>query len=149
MDKEKFMWKKMVFQMMIWTIVTINFSSCVSTKINSSGKTTVLEGTWENGAFILSIKETNYLSLYNGEVYGAGQIIYDGKYFILASTHAWKDNDWIPFIETIKGECVVKGNVIIISNVEGRYVAFNGEWKKTENLNIIWESQETSGFEQL
>jgi hypothetical protein len=98
--------------------------------------TAVLEGTWENAAFKLVIQGTNYVSLRNDEFYGTGQLSYDGKYFILASTHAWRDGGWIPFEETIRGECTVRGNTLVISKVEGRYGAFNGAWERTEDIHI-------------
>jgi hypothetical protein len=65
-----------------------------------------------------------------------GQITYDGKHFILASTHAWRDNEWHQFVETINGECIVDGNVLTITNVEGRYNMFNGIWKKKKNIDL-------------
>ena len=34
----------------------------------------------------------------------------------------------------INGECVVDGDVLTITNVEGRYNMFNGVWKKNVNL---------------
>jgi hypothetical protein len=118
------------------TMAAACFTGCSSTGKNPSGMTSLLEGTWKNDAFKLVIKETSYLSLLNDKLYGMGQISYDGKYFILASTHAWRDDAWVPFEEIIKGECGVGGNILTISNVEGRYSAFNGAWEKIENINL-------------
>jgi hypothetical protein len=130
------MWKKISFTIIFCTMAAACFTGCSSTGTNPSGVTTVLEGTWKNNAFTLVVRGPNYLSLLNDKLYGMGQITYDGKYFILASTYAWRDDVWIPFEEIIKGECSVNGNVLTISNVEGRYSAFNGAWEKTEDINI-------------
>jgi hypothetical protein len=111
-------------------------AGCASVKIDSHGRTKILEGTWVNNNFTLVIKGNYYISLNNNVLYGRGQITYDGEHFILASTHAWRDNEWHSFVETINGDCIVDGDVLIITNVEGRYGMFNGAWKKVKDINL-------------
>jgi hypothetical protein len=136
--KEYDMWKRTFYKIMIYTIfcLGLNLVGCVSVKDDPNGKTTILEGSWENNNFKLVVKGNYYISLYNNILYGRGQITFDGKHFILASTHAWKDNQWNEFVETINGECVVDGNILTIKNVEGRYNLFNGEWRKIKDIDI-------------
>ena len=94
-------------------------------------KKTKYEGKWENKEFRVKIKGNKYVSFYNGFRYGKGTIEFDNGNFILTSTHArWKFFLWIPFVEEVKGKYTfTKNDEIIISNIEGRYIDFNGIWK--------------------
>ena len=93
-------------------------------------KNTKLNGTWENGGFRLVINGDKYVSLYNGFRYGKGTILYDNENFTLTSTHAhWMFFLWQRFVETVNGKYIFTNNEIIVSNIEGRYSAFNGIWK--------------------
>jgi hypothetical protein len=112
----------------------IGLIGCVSSRDHRGTK--ILEGTWENNNFVLVIKEHYYVSLHNNILYGMGQITYDGKHFILASTHAWKENEWHPFVETINGDCAANKDALTITNVEGRYSLFNGTWKKKSDIKL-------------
>jgi hypothetical protein len=103
-------------------------------------KNTRLDGTWENGAFKLTIKRDKYVSFYNGFRYGKGTIMYDNENFTLASTHAY----WLfflqqPFVETVSGKYIFVDNATTVSNIEGRYNAQNGIWRcrKTRKIMII------------
>jgi hypothetical protein len=129
--------KKMPYGLMagLFIIVGINIS-CVSNKNVSAGTTSLLKGSWENGDFRLVIDENYYVSLYKDYLYGAGTITYDGIFFTLASTHAWQNYEWVEVIETISGNCIVNDGGIIISNVTGRYEAFNGNWKKIKDMDL-------------
>ena len=97
-------------------------------------KNTKLNGTWENGFFRLIIKGDRYVSLYNGFRYGKGTIIYDSENFTLTSTHAhWMFFLWQSFVETVIGKYIFTNDEIIISDIEGRYNAQNGTWKRGKN----------------
>lgn len=89
-----------------------------------------LDGFWINDLFKVKIKRNTYVSYYNGKQYGKGIIIYDNKYFILASTHARTLLFWKKFVEIIKGNFVMKKSGLYISNIDGRYSELNGIWVK-------------------
>jgi hypothetical protein len=130
----------------LFIIVGINIS-CVSDKNVSVGTTNILKGSWENGDFRLVIDGNYYISLYKDYLYGAGTITYDGIFFTLASTHAWRNYGWVEIIETINGNCIVENNDIIISNVVGRYEAFNGNWKKIKDMDLREYTKKPSAAE--
>jgi hypothetical protein len=130
----------------LFIIVGINIS-CVSNKDISAGTTSLLEGSWENSDFRLVINGNNYISLYKDYLYGAGTITYDGIFFTLASKHAWRNYEWVEIIETINGNCTVNGNDIIISNVVGRYEAFNGNWKRIKDMDLREYTKKPSAAE--
>jgi hypothetical protein len=91
----------------------------------------ILDGTWENGSFKLTIKGNTYVSYYNGFRYGKGTIEYDNENVTLTSTHAhWFLFIWQPFVERVKGKYILADGKLIVSNVEGRYCAQNGKWIK-------------------
>ncbi len=114
----------------------LTMTACVSTENTSMSNISMLEGSWENNLFKLIIKEHYYISLNDNAFYGRGIITYDGSFFTMASTHAWRNNNWVEFTEAINGKCSVDGNVLIISDIAGRYSMFNGTWNKIEDINL-------------
>ncbi|GHV86642.1 hypothetical protein AGMMS50230_22500 [Spirochaetia bacterium] len=91
----------------------------------------ILDGTWVNGSFKLTIKGNTYVSYYNDSPYGKGTINYDNENVTLISTHAhWFLFIWQPFVESVKGKYILANGELILSNVEGRYCAQNGRWVK-------------------
>jgi hypothetical protein len=92
--------------------------------MDKSGK---LDGTWGNGVFKLVIKRNKYKSLSGGSLYGKGRISYDNGVFTLTSTHARRLLFWTPFVEEVKGNYILAGNEITVSNIEGRYERYNGK----------------------
>jgi hypothetical protein len=130
----------------LFIIIGINIS-CVSNKNVSIGTTSLLKGSWENGDFRLVVDGNYYTSLYKDYLYGTGTITYDGIFFTLASTHAWRNYEWVKIIETITGNCIINDNEIIISNVVGRYEAFNGNWKKIKDMDLREYTKKPSAAE--
>jgi len=100
---------------------------------------TRLNGTWENGAFRVTIKGDKHVSFYNGHRYGRGTIIYDDENFTLTSTHAYWFFLRLRFVETVSGMYILAANETTVSNIEGRYNTQNGIWKcrKTQKTMII------------
>jgi hypothetical protein len=130
----------------LFIIIGLNIS-CASNKNVSVGTTSLLKGSWENGDFRLVIDGNYYVSLYKDYLYGTGTITYDGSFFTLASSYAWRNYEWVEIIETINGNCIVNNNVIIISNVAGRYEAFNGNWKKIKDMDLREYTKKPSAAE--
>ena len=96
-------------------------------------KNTKFDGDWENGEFRVIIKGNKYVSLYNGFRYGKGVIEFINENLVLTSTHAhWKFFIWFPFVEEVRGKYTLINGEITISNIEGRYVDYNGIWKCTK-----------------
>jgi hypothetical protein len=87
-----------------------------------------LNGTWGNGIFKLVIKENTYVSLQNGSRYGKGTFVYDNENFTLTSTHARRLFFWNPLVEEVKGNYILAGDEVNVSNIEGRYETSNGKW---------------------
>jgi hypothetical protein len=88
----------------------------------------ILDGKWGNGFFKLVIKRNTYVSFYNGYRYGKGTFVYDNENFTLTSTHARKLFFWTPFVEEVKGNYILTGDEVTVSNIEGRYESSNGKW---------------------
>ena len=94
-------------------------------------KKTKYDGTWENKEFRVVIKGNKYASFYNGFRYGKGTIKFDSENVILTSTHAHQFFFvWVSFIEEVKGKYIFTNDGIVVSNIEGRYIDFNGIWKR-------------------
>jgi hypothetical protein len=140
--------KKNFYGLMVglFIIVGINMG-CVSNRNVSGGTTGLLKGSWGNGDFRLVIDGNYYISLYKDYLYGKGTITYDGIFFTLASTHAWRNYEWVEIIETINGNCIVNDNDIIISDVVGRYEVFNGNWKKIKDMDLREYTKKPSAAE--
>jgi hypothetical protein len=91
----------------------------------------ILNGTWGNSIFKLVIKGNAYVSFVNGRFcyrYGKGTFVYDNENFTLRSTHARKLFFWTPFVEEVKGNYILTGDEVSVSNIEGRYESSNGKW---------------------
>lgn len=88
-----------------------------------------LDGIWINGVFKLIIKGNTYISFYNGRRYGKGTILFGDDKFTLTSTHARWLFFWRRFVEEVRGNYYIIKNGVSVSNIEGRYCKFNGEWK--------------------
>jgi hypothetical protein len=131
--------KKIFSRIWVCTVVllAVNLIGCISTAKNTvTGTTSILEGSWENNAFKLVVKGNNYISIFTDYLYGAGSITFDGKHFIMLSSHAWTNNQWNNFVEALEGDCIVDGDDIIIANVKGRYSDFNGTWNKIDDIDL-------------
>lgn len=98
--------------------------------IEENKETGALDGKWKNSAFAVVIKGNTYKSFYNGYRYGKGKIEYENGSFTLTSTHARKFLFWTSFVEIVKGTYIASIDEVIISNIEGRYSDFNGNWRK-------------------
>ena len=100
-------------------------------------KKTKYDGAWENKDFRVVIKGNKYTSFYFGALYGKGTIKFDNDNVILTSTHAHRIFFiWVPFVEEVKGKYAFTNDGIVVSHIVGRYVDFNGIWKRCGIISV-------------
>ena len=123
---------KLVFCIIYFIFINI---SCVSIKNESIENVDLLDGVWENNAFVLVIRQNFYLSYFNSVLYGMGTITYNGRHFTLTSTYARESDYIIEYIEEVNGRYkIINDDILNISGVRGRYRSFNGNWNRMKDV---------------